>query len=143
MTAYTKMDDYQLPDGKHIDWNAYNQAQKQNGERCFKCGKYLIFASGRLDECEDCKVLRRSKYAISHSTFVRCPHCKHEINVHENELYELYSEGYHEISCTVCDKSFEVETRVTYSFESPDIIECEEEDNDTGSEDDEERDSTA
>jgi hypothetical protein len=139
MIDHVNMDNHKKPDG-HIDWTSYEKAKVANGEKCRTCGQYLIFASGYPDECEHCKVVHRSNFAVEHSYLIRCPHCRHEMNVYNDELFDLYDAGYHEVSCTLCDKEFEVETRITYSFESPDIIEDEDKEDDAGT-DDEERDS--
>lgn len=45
-----------------------------------------------------------------------CPHCGHECNVSDNEWWELYEEGEHEVTCPSCDQDFTVSTHVSYSF---------------------------
>jgi predicted RNA-binding Zn-ribbon protein involved in translation (DUF1610 family) len=127
---YINFEDFKKADG-NIDWSAYSKAQVENGDRCSQCGKSILFGgSGYQTTCEDCGVLHRSKYAVEHGSFIRCPHCRHEMNVYNCEMFDVYQEGYHEIQCNLCDKKFEIETRISYSFESPDIIEDEDEEDD-------------
>lgn len=45
-----------------------------------------------------------------------CPHCGTEVDVGGNDLYRLYEEGEHEVSCPHCDDDFVVSTRVSFSF---------------------------
>lgn len=51
----------------------------------------------------------------------KCPHCGTEVNVGDNELWKLYEEGEHDISCPNCDLDFTVTTSVTYSFSTDDV----------------------
>lgn len=46
----------------------------------------------------------------------KCPHCGQECSVSENEWWNLYEEGEHEVTCPSCDEDFSVSTRVRYSF---------------------------
>lgn len=46
----------------------------------------------------------------------RCPHCGNECDVNDHELWHLYEEGEHEVSCPHCGLDFAVSTTVTYSF---------------------------
>lgn len=45
-----------------------------------------------------------------------CPYCGEFTPVEDN--YELYNDGDHTVYCSHCDKSFIVNTYVSYSFES-------------------------
>lgn len=121
----TSIDDYKKADGR-IDWDAYNAAQVRAGEKCSRCGHFIVFARGYRDECHSCKALDEDKGEVWHDDKVRCPKCRHTMDVHGSELYELYEEGTHDISCRSCDHDFEVTTRVQHSFMSPDLIKPEE-----------------
>lgn len=46
----------------------------------------------------------------------KCPHCGHDCCVIDNEWWELYEEGEHEVTCPSCDQDFTVSTSVSYSF---------------------------
>lgn len=46
----------------------------------------------------------------------KCPHCGEVYNVDDNEAYELYEDGTHEIHCPDCETQFTVTTNVYYSF---------------------------
>lgn len=46
----------------------------------------------------------------------RCPHCGEECPVSDNDWWDLYEEGEHEVCCSHCDGDFTVSTRVSYSF---------------------------
>jgi len=45
-----------------------------------------------------------------------CPHCGAEVDISANDLYRIYEEGEHEISCPDCDEDFMVSTRVHFTF---------------------------
>ncbi len=46
----------------------------------------------------------------------KCPHCGKECDISENDWWNLYEEGEHEVSCPYCDGDFTVMTRVSHSF---------------------------
>lgn len=46
----------------------------------------------------------------------KCPHCDSEIDVSGNELYQLYEDGEHEITCPKCDKQFLVVSQQYWMF---------------------------
>lgn len=50
----------------------------------------------------------------------KCPHCGANCPVSENEWYELYEEGEHEVTCPDCDMDFIVSTNVSFSFTTQD-----------------------
>jgi len=114
-----------------IDWKSYKESQIKDGTRCLKCGDYIGFSTGYSRMCPDCVDFNRIKGEVSHSSLVRCPSCRIEMNVIDCELYELYEEGEHKVSCQICDCEFEVSTTVKFTFKSPEtIIEVEDDDND-------------
>ncbi len=57
----------------------------------------------------------------------KCPHCGSVVSVIDNELWQLYEEGEHDIECDYCDLAFTVSTHVTYSFSTDDQEDSEDE----------------
>ena len=47
----------------------------------------------------------------------KCPHCEEEIVISESELFYLYEEGTHDVSCPSCGGDILVQTEATYNFE--------------------------
>ena len=45
-----------------------------------------------------------------------CPKCDQEIDISGNELYELYEEEEHHISCPYCDTEIIVESTARWVF---------------------------
>jgi uncharacterized C2H2 Zn-finger protein len=114
----TNLSDFKLPDGGY-DWDAYHKAQRANGDICFKCGSYILYASGHLDMCNGCKDFGDDDGEVTHDSFIRCPKCRHSVSVSDSENYELYEDGEHAVSCTSCDHDFTVSTNISYTFTSP------------------------
>lgn len=50
------------------------------------------------------------------NTDPKCPHCDYDININNNELWELYEEGKHNIDCPSCGKAMIVYVNVERSF---------------------------
>ena len=50
----------------------------------------------------------------------KCNHCKEEIDIQDNEFYQLYEEGTHEVECPKCDETIHINSIVNYSFEVTD-----------------------
>lgn len=120
------MESFRKEDG-NIDWTAYEQARRDVGELCYKCGAYILFNSGSGPRtCASCNILSTRSTSVSHERFIRCPKCMTEFDPGEAEMWEVYEAGEHEIYCPECDQQFIIETNVKYSFESPEL--CEEED---------------
>ena len=46
----------------------------------------------------------------------RCPHCETIFNIQDNEAWELYKEGDHEIECTACELEFKVQVNVEFTY---------------------------
>lgn len=65
-----------------------------------------------LDKAKD--VMDRLEFFLNNEP--KCPHCGHDCNVSDNEWWELYEEGEHEVTCPSCDQDFTVSTSVSYSF---------------------------
>lgn len=130
--------DYYGEDGS-VDWGAFNKAKVDAGEICWKCDKYILnrplFLPGSTVRqegrqlCGGCKNLAGTE-SVYHEKFFRCPACGEETLVFENEYYELCVEGTHNVTCLDCEHEFEVNTTVTYSFESPARIQQEEDEED-------------
>lgn len=83
----------------------------------------LYCGRGYRDQCGACQSLDEDKGEVWHDDKVRCPKCRHLMGVHGSELYDLYEEGTHDTSCQSCGHDFEVTTRVSHSFMSPELIE--------------------
>jgi len=47
----------------------------------------------------------------------KCNHCKTEINIQDEELFNLYEEGLHDIECPNCEKTIYVNSIATFEFE--------------------------
>ena len=115
------MDSFKV-DGK-IDWEAYRKAQIEAGEICYQCGSLdnLIFSPGYKKLCHQCESISKSR-ELSHDKMVRCPACGHSWKVGDNDDYDLYEDGEHEVSCSNCNHDFQVTTHVSYRFESPERV---------------------
>lgn len=112
-----KMEDFEDESG-HIDWKAYEKAQKNNGDVCYQCGKYIIFGGkGYQTKCNNCDKLKSSIQEIDHDSYIRCPFCAESWLVDWDS--GIHSDGEHQVSCNYCEKDFEISTRVSFSFTSP------------------------
>lgn len=119
--------DHKGADGK-IDWKAYNAASEaarkadiDDGIYCYKCGTYILFGRGGGRQlCGQCRGLHGS-CETTHDRLVRCPKCRNTFSPQEDH-YDLYGDGEHQVTCCECDHGFEVSTRVSYSFTSPALI---------------------
>ncbi len=116
----TKIADYETEDGQ-TDWTAYDAAKKEAGETCLKCGSFILFSKGHPTECRICKDLTEDMDEVTHSDYIRCPHCREQINMHD-DMWEYYEEGEHNVSCHNCGKDFEISTHVKHTFTSPAIV---------------------
>lgn len=114
------MKDYEK-NGK-LDWEAYKQAQINSGEICYNCRSFILFGKGLKRLCHQCQSINEDTEYVTHSKLIRCPKCKHQMDVHDCELYELYEDGDHDISCNDCNHTFTIKTNASYSFESPELI---------------------
>lgn len=59
------------------------------------------------------------------STHVRCPRCGHEWRVDRENHYHFhfFEAGVRVVDCNECDYHFRVTTFVTFTFESPEMVE--------------------
>ena len=48
----------------------------------------------------------------------KCPYCDHDIDINDNELWELYEEGEHAIDCPSCGKHVAVVARARWSLDT-------------------------
>ena len=138
------LDDCKNPVDGSTDWDKYRELQAKEreertakGELCRLCGHFIVFARGYPQICRDCENLDGEK-ELDHPSEVRCPACGSHWRVGDGDDYDLYQEGTHGVTCGDCDHEFEVETRVTYSFTSPERVKEEEEEGD-GEEEKEEK----
>jgi len=121
------LDDCKLPDGS-TDWKRYDELKRQEfadrkakGELCQLCGRLIIWSKGHPQTCTACQDLDKSE-ELHHSSSVRCPYCGHHWDVGDSDDYDLYKEGQHDVTCSRCEKDFEVSTSVTYTFQSPERV---------------------
>lgn len=108
-------------DGK-VDWNAYRKAEIAAGQRCRKCGRFILFGKGEPTKCSNCRDMDESTDEVCSDHSVRCPKCRHQMDISRCELYDLYEEGDHDVSCQECDHDFEVVTVVNHTFKSPALV---------------------
>jgi DNA-directed RNA polymerase subunit RPC12/RpoP len=69
--------------------------------------------------CSSCIDIRNDTDEIMHESYIRCPVCKHTMNISNCDLSNLYEEGVHDVCCQNCDADFKVSTYVSFSFKSP------------------------
>jgi hypothetical protein len=142
--------DYKDASGK-IDWDSYRAAERverqadiDRGRYCYRCKAYIIFGGkGYKQLCYDCEQFDSNTDDITNPNFVRCPKCRHRMSIEDNELYDLYQDGEHQVTCSHCTHDFEVSTSVSYSFRSPALLDEDaesDEDEDDEDEDDEDED---
>lgn len=46
----------------------------------------------------------------------KCPFCDHDIDISENEMYDLYKEDEHEIDCPDCGKEIKINSSCSWTF---------------------------
>ena len=123
---FVKMEDHEK-DG-HVNWESYKKAQVDNGEMCSRCGSYIyINADGYKRECMQCKHIAESD-RLNHDRLIRCPSCLHTWSPYGYDDYEILEDGEHDISCPKCDKEFYISTHVSFTFDSPEIEQDENQD---------------
>ena len=111
--------DFTKSDGS-IDWDALHAAELKSGLRCRICGYMLMHASER--ECRICQQAHQPP-EWRDSNRVRCPSCVKVWEPGDQDQYELYTEGEHDVDCGHCDATFQVSTRVSHTFTSPKLRE--------------------
>lgn len=119
-----KIEDHRTNEGGTVNWKTYKAAQKANGEICSQCSAHIMLGGGGYEQlCYDCKNLITDKKSVTHEEYIRCPHCEFRHQPSECDMYEAYQDGDHEVDCHSCGERFEFSTSVSYSFESPAVIE--------------------
>jgi len=110
------------------DWRAYKQAQIAAGEICYQCERYIVFheKTEQRTLCSTCKTVNESTDSVKHNKFIRCPKCHSVFEPLTFSEFDIYEEGDHDVDCPKCNYFFIVETVVTYSFESPAVMDKEE-----------------
>jgi len=118
----TNINDFKK-DGR-TDWDAYNQAEIDIGERCSNdnCKQFIGLGKGEKRLCYSCTRLT-DKEEINHENLVRCPKCGHTQNPYDGESGDIYCDGQHSIYCDECDCEYEITTNVSYTFDSPELLE--------------------
>lgn len=106
-----------------IDWAAVAQQERNNGERCMRCNRFIIFGRGGGPAlCDDCERLDNDPGTVEHQMLIRCPSCRKQVRIFEDGEAlsdDLFYEGEHGLYCQHCGHEFEVSTRVEYFFTSP------------------------
>lgn len=74
----------------------------------------------RLKALNDAKADHTSLDYWHNNSFAKCPHCGHDNDVQECELYELYEEGNHDVRCEKCELDFVVNTEIEYKLSTED-----------------------
>lgn len=105
---------------------------------CPGCGKKRNFLFSWEKLCYTCnkeKELKEIQKAIRNgedpgtcsSDYVICPYCGTgiETNYGYEDFPELYEEGEHEIDCPECEKTFIMETSISYYYETRKVEEDE------------------
>lgn len=113
-----RMQDFEV-EGR-VDWDAYQKAQVDAGEKCQECGEY-IFASHGPTTCRDCRSLRVGQEEVTHNNSVRCPECRHVFGVlggGVNDPHIAY-DGDSAATCEQCEHRFTVRVDVSRRYTSP------------------------
>jgi len=120
------MDSFKDKNGS-IDWKAYNEAQIEAGEKCYKCRSYIgpFDNPGHIQLCWDCKHLSKDHESVCHERMIRCPKCRNEMFVDYEEnshLFSVYDGEEGQVNCDSCGYEFTVVVSITYSFKSPELL---------------------
>lgn len=122
-STYVNIDTYKNPDGS-IDWNAYHDGKKNNGEICYRCGQTIMWHKGYRTLCSQCQSSDlKPAEELHHQVYVRCPFCGHRWAPYDvacdgggsDPMYE----GEHDVTCYECNKEFTIRTYVEHHFYSP------------------------
>ena len=101
--------------------NREHREKVASGEYCSRCNTWIFRMTypGHAQLCYDCKALASDGGEVASPKYVRCPACGHSFDPYDGELYELFTEGEHDVVCPECGHEFEVTTTVSYTFRSP------------------------
>jgi DNA-directed RNA polymerase subunit RPC12/RpoP len=108
---------------------AEDEGKKRRGEKCSQCGDYItsLRPPGHSQRCFNCRSLDRPESVID-NRYIRCPACGFNWDPLDNEGdvsgwdNSLLEHGDHTIGCPRCGHTFEVTTRVSYTFDSPALV---------------------
>lgn len=103
-----------------VDWKLYDEYRVSVGLRCKTCNDLMWEISGYPRDCGECRSLKEEDAGLSHSSMIKCPHCKSIMDVYENDYHELFEDGTHSIYCMNCDEEFQIRTDVSFTFNSVD-----------------------
>ncbi len=104
-----------------VDWQAYRNAQRSNGEVCTRCNKYIAFgAQGYARQCQDCQSLVGVGGEVTHESLIRCPKCGECWDPTECETYP--TDGEIAVSCGECGHDFEVQCCIDWTWTSPERL---------------------
>lgn len=118
-----RLDDHRDADGE-LNWHAFNRAQVAAGEVCYECGRYNPLAGkGYRAKCPSCEDLDQPAEA-SHHSYIRCPRCGENWDPRRTDDHHVYrdEDDGHDICCQHCDYEFQIQTRVDYTFTSPERL---------------------
>ena len=126
--------EFERGDGS-IDWKAYKKAQVDEGTICRKCNEYIVsinlfghkITGSRL--CGHCAALSE-KEKLSHPVYIRCPKCENTWSPMDSYDHDVFSDGEHNVQCTECNHNFSISTSISFTFESPELIDFKEEHDD-------------
>ncbi len=116
------INNYNKEDGG-TDWEAYRKAEIEDGEVCSNCQSFIGLGKGEKRLCYSCGQINKGG-SLNHEKLLRCPKCKYTWDASDTDEYELFSEGEHGTYCGECDFEFEIQTRVEYNFESPELLDA-------------------
>jgi DNA-directed RNA polymerase subunit RPC12/RpoP len=122
MATATTIKIYNYQDDKgNVDWKAYHEAKIKNGEICSNCNSVILVPKGQPNKCYSCKSVDDDLGEVSHSSRIRCPHCRYIQDPMDGDYYEIMEDGEHEVSCIECGKDFVISTYVDFTFYSPPV----------------------
>ncbi len=87
-------------------------------DHCSSCRKKIALEKVQAD-IEEAKTTGEEVDTWS-DDYVICPYCghAHETCLGYEDFPEIYEEGSHKVECDECGKTFELETSVSYSWET-------------------------
>jgi hypothetical protein len=130
---WVSFDDHTDAATGRIDWAAYNQAQRDNGERCRTCPAIILFPKGHPAQCGQCRRLETDRDEAVHEERLRCPKCRHAW-CPEEQLDEGDAVG---VDCPLCEHAFDVGVFYTATYTSPPLLPAEPEPDEEDEDEDE------
>lgn len=80
-------------------------------DTCYTCMKRQY-----LDDLKE-EIMNGDTYSTSCEDKVICPWCG-EVQEYDFDDHEIYEEGEHDMICHLCDKSFRMQTNVSYYYDT-------------------------